>query len=142
MPEIVPIGAAYCKPSSRTRRDLRSDQKTAAELAVKGVFIGTSNWKYEAGWTNFTHRALRVSRESRHEAIRAGLPRRICGGVQDGCAWTRLTTHFPQVEYLQALADQVPRLPLKPGRKYAEAVKTFPPCNKAKSPTRGQRASR
>ena len=42
----------------------------AAALAAKGVFIGTSSWKYE-GWFGqlYTPSALRVSRQGRQDAV-------------------------------------------------------------------------
>jgi hypothetical protein len=33
--------------------DREKVKRKAAERAAKGVFVGTSSWKYEDGWTNF-----------------------------------------------------------------------------------------
>jgi hypothetical protein len=70
--------------------DREQIRKTAAELAVKGVFIGTSSWKY-TGWCDMLYDWARYEyrgkfAESRFEknCLAEYAEVFICGSVQDG----------------------------------------------------------
>jgi uncharacterized protein YecE (DUF72 family) len=80
----------------------------AAALAAKGVFIGTSSWKYE-GWLNQFYSPARYEYRGKFATTRfersclaeyAEVFKTVC---VDAAYYT-----FPRVEYLQGLADQVP----------------------------------
>lgn len=85
----------------------RVAENTAA-LATKGVFIGTSSWKYE-GWLGQLYRPSRYEYRGKVAVKRferdclaeyAEVFKTVC---VDAAYYT-----FPRVEYLQGLADQVP----------------------------------
>ena len=73
-------------------------RQTAAELAAKGVFIGTSSWKYE-GWFGQLYTPARY--EYRGKVAKTRFERdcltRICRGVQDRLRGRGLL-HFPTPE--------------------------------------------
>jgi uncharacterized protein YecE (DUF72 family) len=80
----------------------------AAELAARGVFIGTSSWKYE-GWLGQLYNAERYEFRGRVARTRfereclteyAEVFKTVC---VDAAYYT-----FPRPEYLHRLADQVP----------------------------------
>lgn len=80
----------------------------AAELAARGVFIGTSSWKYE-GWLNqlytpgrYEYRGKVATKRFERECLSeySEVFKTVC---VDAAYYT-----FPRVEYLQGLADQVP----------------------------------
>lgn len=88
--------------------DREAIKQRAAELAAKGVFIGTSSWKYE-GWfgqlytpTRYEYRGkvakTRFQKDSLSEY--AEVFKTVC---VDAAYYD-----FPRREYLQGLADQVP----------------------------------
>lgn len=80
----------------------------AAELAARGVFIGTSSWKYE-GWLNqlytpsrYEYRGKVATKRFERDCLSeySEVFKTVC---VDAAYYT-----FPRVEYLQGLADQVP----------------------------------
>lgn len=80
----------------------------AAGLAAKGVFIGTSSWKYE-GWLDqlytparYEYRGKVATKRFERDCLTeyAEVFKTVC---VDAAYYT-----FPRVEYLQGLADQVP----------------------------------
>src|SRR5689334_15972606 len=80
----------------------------AAALAAKGVFIGTSSWKYE-GWlgqlytgTRYEYRGKVAEKRFNENCLTeyAEVFKTVC---VDAAYYT-----FPRKEYLQGLADQVP----------------------------------
>jgi uncharacterized protein YecE (DUF72 family) len=80
----------------------------AAELAVKGVFIGTSSWKYE-GWRGMLYDEARYVYRGKFARTRferlclaeyAEVFKTVC---VDGAYY-----NFPRREYLEGLSDQVP----------------------------------
>lgn len=83
-------------------------KKKAVALAAKGVFIGTSSWKYE-GWRGLLYDENRYLTRGKISEVRfkrdclaeyAEVFKTVCVDA----AYYR----FPPVEYLQGLADQVP----------------------------------
>ena len=88
--------------------DREQMKKKAVELAAKGVFIGTSSWKYE-GWFGQLYMPERYEYRGKIAKTRfernclteyAEVFKTVC---VDAAYYT-----FPRVEYLQGLADQVP----------------------------------
>jgi uncharacterized protein YecE (DUF72 family) len=80
----------------------------AAELAAKGVFIGTSSWKYE-GWRGMLYDEARYVYRGKFARARferlcleeyAEVFKTVC---VDGAYY-----NFPRREYLEGLSDQVP----------------------------------
>lgn len=83
-------------------------KQRAAALAAKGVFIGTSSWKYE-GWLSQLYTASRYEYRGKMAKTRferdclaeyAEVFKTVC---VDAAYYT-----FPRVEYLHGMADQVP----------------------------------
>lgn len=83
-------------------------QRQAAGLAAKGVFVGTSSWKYE-GWLNQLYTPARYEYRGKVATKRfeqkclaeyAEVFKTVC---VDAAYYT-----FPREQYLQGLADQVP----------------------------------
>ena len=88
--------------------DREQIKKRATALAVKGVFIGTSSWKYE-GWFGQLYTLTRYEYRGRVAKTRfdcdclseyAEVFKTVC---VDAAYYT-----FPRPEYLQRLADAVP----------------------------------
>jgi uncharacterized protein YecE (DUF72 family) len=88
--------------------DCEQMKKKAAALAAKGVFIGTSSWKYE-GWfgqlytpTRYEYRGKIAKTRFERDCLReyAEVFKTVC---VDAAFYT-----FPRPEYLQKLADAVP----------------------------------
>ncbi len=80
----------------------------AAELAARGVYVGTSSWKYE-GWLNqlytpgrYEYRGKVATKRFERDCLSeyAEVFKTVC---VDAAYYT-----FPKAEYLQGLADQVP----------------------------------
>jgi uncharacterized protein YecE (DUF72 family) len=88
--------------------DREAIKQRAAELAAKGVFIGTSSWKYE-GWFGQLYTPTRYEYRGKVAKTRferaclteyAEVFKTVC---VDAAYYS-----FPSREYLQGLADQVP----------------------------------
>jgi len=99
----------------------------AAELAAKGVFIGTSSWKYE-GWFGQLYTPARY--EYRGKVARTRFQRDCLGEYAEVFKTVCVDAayyDFPRVEYLRRLADQVPD-DFRFGFKVTDAltIKTFP----------------
>ena len=80
----------------------------AAELAARGVFIGTSSWKYE-GWLGQLYTPERY--EYRGKVAKTRLQRECLGeyaGVFKTVCVDAAYYDFPRREYLQKLAEAVP----------------------------------
>jgi uncharacterized protein YecE (DUF72 family) len=99
----------------------------AAELAARGVFIGTSSWKYE-GWmgqlytpSHYEYRGKMAKSRFERECLKeyADVFKTVC---VDAAYYT-----FPRSESLRALADQVPD-DFRFGLKVTDAltIKKFP----------------
>ena len=95
--------SAFGMPFDRERTKVR-----AAELASRGVFIGTSSWKYE-GWcgqlytpARYEYRGKLAKTRFERECLReyAEVFKTVC---LDAAYYT-----FPKREYLESLAGQVP----------------------------------
>jgi uncharacterized protein YecE (DUF72 family) len=80
----------------------------AAELAARGVYVGTSSWKYE-GWLNqlyapgrYEYRCKVATKRFERDCLSeySEVFKTVC---VDAAYYT-----FPRAEYLQGLADQVP----------------------------------
>ncbi len=88
--------------------DCMAIKKRTAELAAKGVFIGTSSWKYE-GWLGQLYTPGRY--EYRGKVAKSRFTRDCLDEYADVfktvCVDAAYYT-FPTCEYLQGLADQVP----------------------------------
>lgn len=83
-------------------------KEQAAQLASKGVFIGTSSWKYE-GWLGQLYTAERY--EYRGKVAKTRFQRdclREYAEVFKTVCVDAAYYDFPRREYLQGLADQVP----------------------------------
>jgi len=87
----------------------RERMKTrAAELAAKGVFVGTSSWKYD-GW--FGQLYLPARYEYRGKVAKTRFERECLseyGEVFKTVCVDAAYYNFPRRDYLQGLADQVP----------------------------------
>lgn len=88
--------------------DREQTGKKLAELAAKGIFVGTSSWKYE-GWLGQLYTPARYEYRGKVAKTRferdclseyAEVLKTVC---VDAAYYT-----FPRTEYLQGLADQVP----------------------------------
>ena len=83
-------------------------QQRAAELAARGVFIGTSSWKYP-GWLNQLYSPSRYEYRGRVAKTRF---ERDClseyAGVFKTACVDAAYYDFPRREYLERLAEQVP----------------------------------
>jgi len=88
--------------------DREEMKQLCAGLAAKGVYLGTSSWKYQ-GWMNQLYTPSRYEYRGKVAAKRferdclaeyAEVFKTVC---LDAAYYT-----FPRVEYLQGLADQVP----------------------------------
>ena len=83
-------------------------KQTAAELAAKGVYIGTSSWKYD-GWFGQLYTQARY--EFRGKVAKTRFERDCLAEYAEVfktvCVDAAYYT-FPSREYLQKLADQVP----------------------------------
>lgn len=80
----------------------------AAELAAKGVFIGTSSWKYE-GWLGQLYAPARY--DYRGKMARTRFERECLSEYAEVFKTVCVDAayyNFPSCEYLQKLADQVP----------------------------------
>src|SRR5438309_5884055 len=80
----------------------------AAELAAKGVFVGTSSWKYE-GWFGQLYTPARY--EYRGKVAKTRFERDCLTEYADVFKTVCVDAayySFPRREYLQGLADQVP----------------------------------
>jgi uncharacterized protein YecE (DUF72 family) len=80
----------------------------AQELAAKGVYIGTSSWKYE-GWCGQLYSPGRY--EYRGKLAKSRLERDCLGEYAEVFKTVCVDAayyDFPRCEYLQKLADQVP----------------------------------
>ena len=113
----------------------------AAELAAKGVFIGTSSWKYE-GWFGQLYTAARY--EYRGKVAKTRFQQDCLGEYAEVFKTVCVDAayyDFPRVEYLQRLADQVPE-DFRFGFKVTDAltIKKFPKLNRfgAKAGQRNQ----
>jgi uncharacterized protein YecE (DUF72 family) len=102
-------------------------RQTAAELAAKGVFVGTSSWKYE-GWfgqlytpANYEYRGKVAKTRFERDCLREYAE--VFKTVSVDAAYY----DFPRREYLQNLADAVPNN-FRFGFKVTDAVtiKKFP----------------
>src|SRR5438477_11131539 len=83
-------------------------KQRAAELAAKGVFIGTSSWKYE-GWFGRLYTPTRY--EFRGKVAKTRFERDCLNGYAEVFKTVCVDAayySFPRREYLQGLADQVP----------------------------------
>lgn len=102
-------------------------KKKAAALAAKGVYIGTSSWKYE-GWFDQLYTPARYEYRGKVATKRF---ERDClseyGEVFKTVCVDAAYYTFPRVEYLQGLADQVPD-DFRFGLKVTDAItiKKFP----------------
>src|SRR6266581_8879214 len=80
----------------------------AADLAAKGVFIGTSSWKYD-GWFGQLYTPARY--EYRGKVAKARFERACLTEYAEVFKTVCVDAayySFPRREYLQGLADQVP----------------------------------
>jgi uncharacterized protein YecE (DUF72 family) len=107
--------------------DREAIKRRVAELAVRGVFIGTSSWKYE-GWfgqlytpTRYEYRGKVAKTRFQRDCLSeyAEVFKTVC---VDAAYYD-----FPRLEYLQGLADQVPD-DFRFGLKVTDAItiKRFP----------------
>lgn len=99
----------------------------AAELAAKGVFIGTSSWKYE-GWFGQLYTPARY--EYRGKVAKTRFQRDCLSEYAEVFKTVCVDAayyDFPRREYLQGLADQVPE-DFRFGLKVTDAItiKKFP----------------
>jgi len=99
----------------------------AAELAAKGVFIGTSSWKYE-GWFGQLYTPARY--EYRGKVAKTRFQRDCLGEYAEVFKTVCVDAayyDFPRREYLQGLADRVPE-DFQFGLKVTDAItiKKFP----------------
>jgi uncharacterized protein YecE (DUF72 family) len=88
--------------------DREAMQQRAAELAAKGVFIGTSSWKYE-GWFGQLYTPARY--EYRGKVAKTRFQRECLGEYAEVFKTVCVDAayyDFPRTEYLQGLAEQVP----------------------------------
>src|SRR4029450_11909611 len=83
-------------------------KQRAAELAAKGVFIGTSSWKYD-GWFGQLYSPARY--EYRGKVAKTRFERDCLSEYAEVFKTVCVDAayyNFPSSEYLQRLADQVP----------------------------------
>jgi len=88
--------------------DREAIKQRAAELAAKGVFIGTSSWKYE-GWFGQLYTPARY--EYRGKVAKTRFQRDSLSEYDEVFKTVCVDAayyDFPRREYLQGLADQVP----------------------------------
>ena len=88
--------------------DREAVKHRAAELAAKGVFIGTSSWKYE-GWFGQLYTPTRY--EYRGKVAKTRFQRGCLSEYAEIFKTVCVDAayyDFPRREYLQGLADQVP----------------------------------
>ena len=88
--------------------DREAIKQRAAELAAKGVFIGTSSWKYE-GWFGQVYTPVRY--EYRGKVAKTRFQRDCLSEYAEVFKTVCVDAayyDFPRREYLQGLADQVP----------------------------------
>ena len=88
--------------------DREAIKQRAAELASKGVFIGTSSWKYE-GWFGQLYTPSRY--EYRGKVAKTRFQRDCLSEYAEVFKTVCVDAayyDFPRREYLQGLADQVP----------------------------------
>ena len=88
--------------------DREAIKQRAAELAAKGVFIGTSSWKYE-GWFGQLYTPARY--EYRGKVAKTRFQRDCLSEYAEVFKTVCVDAayyDFPRREYLQGLADQVP----------------------------------
>src|SRR5438132_10538225 len=88
--------------------DREAIKQRAAELAAKGVFIGTSSWKYE-GWFGQLYNPARY--EYRGKVAKTRFQRDCLSEYAEVFKTVCVDAayyDFPRREYLQGLADQVP----------------------------------
>ena len=102
-------------------------KQTAAELAARGVFIGTSSWKYE-GWFGQLYTPARY--EYRGKVAKTRFERECLGEYAEVFKTVCVDAayyDFPRREYLQRLAEAVPE-DFRFGFKVTDAVtlKKFP----------------
>ncbi len=107
--------------------DREQMKKTAGELAAKGVFIGTSSWKY-AGWLGPLYSPARY--EYRGKVARTRFERDCLAEYAEVFKTVSVDAayyNFPRRESLEKLADQVPD-DFRFGFKVTDAltIKTFP----------------
>jgi len=102
-------------------------KKAAAELAAKGVYVGTSSWKYE-GWFGQLYTPARY--EYRGKVAKTRFERDCLSEYAEVFKTVSVDAayyDFPRREYLQKLADAVPD-DFRFGLKVTDAVtiKKFP----------------
>src|SRR5580658_5544000 len=88
--------------------DRETIKAEAARLAAKGIFVGTSSWKYE-GWLGQIYDAARY--EYRGKFARARFERECLGEYAEVFKTVCVDAayyDFPRADRLQRLADQVP----------------------------------
>ena len=107
--------------------DRERTKAQAAELAAKGVYVGTSSWKYE-GWLGQLYTPARY--EYRGKVARTRFERDCLGEYADVFRTVSVDAayyDFPRREHLQKLADSVPD-DFRFGFKVTDAVtiKKFP----------------
>jgi uncharacterized protein YecE (DUF72 family) len=99
------VAGSNLRPSSFDRQTIRDQVK---ELASKGVYIGTSSWKY-GGWLGQLYTPSRY--EHRGKVARSRFERECLteyAEVFNTVCVDAAYYSFPRPEYLQGLADQVP----------------------------------
>jgi len=88
--------------------DREATKQRAAELAAKGVFIGTSSWKYE-GWFGQLYTPARY--QYRGKVAKTRFQRECLGEYAEVFKTVCVDAayyDFPRRDYLTGLADQVP----------------------------------
>ena len=88
--------------------DREQIQKKAAALAAKGVYVGTSSWKYE-GWLDQLYCPARYEYHGKvaQKRFERGCLEEYAELFKTVCVDAAYYT-FPRSDYLQGLADQVP----------------------------------